>query len=67
MITIKLNGAAIQISSEMTLLELANNHIDTGQCYSLALNRAFVPRAKYAACKLTDQDEVDVIQPMQGG
>lgn len=67
MMTIKLNGAAIQLSSEMTLLEFANNHIDTLQCYSLALNRSFVPRASYAACKLTDQDEVDVIQPMQGG
>lgn len=67
MMTIHFNGKPLQIPYGLTLMELTILHIDTAQCYSIALNRCFVPRARYAEVILGEYDEVDVIQPMQGG
>lgn len=67
MITIKLNGKQIQMSPGLSLLELVHKHVDASQCYSIALNRCFVPRTQYQTVILDEHDEVDVIQPMQGG
>lgn len=67
MMTIHFNNKPLQIPSGSTLMDLINLHVDAAQCYSIALNRCFVPRARYAAVILGEFDEVDVIQPMQGG
>jgi sulfur carrier protein len=38
-----------------------------GDFFAVALNRACVPRSAYAATKVKDNDEIEILSPMQGG
>jgi sulfur carrier protein len=38
-----------------------------GDFFAVALNRASVPRAQYAATPVNENDEIEILSPMQGG
>jgi len=48
------------------LQDLLNQH-NKSHNYAVAVNRQFVARSQYAQTILKEQDQIDIIQPMQGG
>ncbi|TAK73257.1 MAG: sulfur carrier protein ThiS [Gammaproteobacteria bacterium] len=36
-------------------------------CFAVAVNQVFIPRADYAITLIKESDIVDIITPMQGG
>lgn len=66
MITVILNGRAIETYSS-TLAELLHEqHFDIG-CVASALNGQFVPRTEYKTRQLSEGNQLEVLSPMQGG
>jgi sulfur carrier protein len=66
-INIYLNGEVVSISKNQSLVELLKEqgYIDNG--YAVALNRQFVPHGLHEKTFLQENDEIDIIEPMQGG
>lgn len=67
MISIKFNGEILKIDDGLTLDNLLYKHMDTATRFAVALNNAFVSRTKYEEIMLKNEDQIDIIQPMQGG
>lgn len=67
MMTIYLNGDAVLVRDSCFLSDflLEKGYID--DCYAVALNRSFIPRANHAATLLQENDLIEIIVPMQGG
>ena len=67
MITILFNNQPIVFESNPSLLEALKQYADIAHCYSVVLNRHFIPRVNYANTFLNEGDTVEMIMPMQGG
>lgn len=67
MITIKLNNELIQIEKNCSLQTLLTQKGYQENCYAIALNQQFIPRAHHPQTQLTKNDIIDIILPMQGG
>ncbi|MDC8759732.1 sulfur carrier protein ThiS [Janthinobacterium fluminis] len=67
MITIFLNGAPRQVPPQHTLDELVEALELGGQALALAVNRAVVPRRRWAEQVLQAQDQVDIVRAIGGG
>lgn len=68
MINIRLNNQKINLAENKTLQELlVEQGLAEQQSFAIAINQNFIPRASYATQLLQDNDEVDIIIPMQGG
>lgn len=66
MITIYFNDAPIRIPENYSLPELLQEKQWHG-CFAVALNKTFLPRARYDAVQLKEGDRINVVAPMQGG
>lgn len=67
MFAIIFNGKPLMLDKPMTLatcLQMQNYHSDD---FAVALNRAFVPRLRYASTHLHPDDEIETVTMMQGG
>ncbi len=67
MINIKLNAKQIQIEKAMMLGEFLkiNNYNFKG--FAVAINREFIPRSQYDAHLINEDDDIEIVAPMQGG
>lgn len=61
------NNNAISIPENMLLSALLQQENYTEAGFAVAINRIFVPRAQYPTVQLKQNDQVDIILPMQGG
>ena len=64
---INVNGEPISIDQEVTVAELLKHLERTGQSIAVAVNMDFVPRSAYATTRVKDGDEVEIVEPRQGG
>lgn len=67
MITIYFNNTPIALEKNSSLLEILNAQMHFDDCYSIVVNRHFVPRAHYTNTVLKEGDKIEMIMPMQGG
>lgn len=66
MITIRLNEIKLDIEENCTLHQLLIMQQYTNPYFAVAVNKEFIPRAKYTT-SLKNDDWVEIITPMQGG
>ena len=67
MLKIILNGEAMTLEQPMTLAELQTKlNFKAGEV-AVAVNHNFVPRSKYDSFQIEDQQEIEIVAPMQGG
>lgn len=64
---IRLNGKTITLKDGLTIRELVNQFGYDRKNVAVAVNREFVPRSRHEQHALKENDEVDVVAPMQGG
>ncbi len=62
-----LNDELKQLQEIKTLDEALNVWKYTDHNFAVAINQEFIPRQQYKDFKLTDNDKIDIIIPMQGG
>jgi len=66
MISIKFNNTNLLIEECTLKLFLENNkYTDSG--FAVAINRKFIPSSQFVITKLNDNDQIEIIRPMQGG
>jgi sulfur carrier protein len=67
MITIYLNNQKHQINSNQSLQAflLARNHKELH--FAIVINNQFIPRTYYSTTLLDENDQIEIIVPMQGG
>lgn len=61
-----INGVEREISGGKSLLSLLQE-INASEPYAVAVNQAFVPRAKCEEHQLNEGDKIEVLSPIQGG
>lgn len=66
-IRIKLNGKEEFLPDGKILKEYLEERNLLKQYYAVAVNETFIPKSEYNNVVLKDQDEVEVLAPMQGG
>lgn len=64
---LRVNGKEQHIDKAGNLAELIALLGYEGDFFAVALNRACVPRAQYAATAVNENDEIEILSPMQGG
>jgi sulfur carrier protein len=64
---IYLNQTPIFLNHSISLKDMLDQHRLTGNYFAVAVNKTFVSRMQYENYFLKDNDEIDVVQPMQGG
>ncbi len=64
---IVVNGDSMQIQCEMTVAELLEKLGHAGSFIAVALNMTFVPRGSYADTRVREGDEIEIVEPKQGG
>lgn len=67
MITIQFNNENMTLESDYLLKTLLAKQGLKNDCYAVAVNRQFIPRAYYENTILKEGDVVEIISPMQGG
>jgi sulfur carrier protein len=65
-VKITLNGEAKETSAK-TIAELVKSLGYDGDYFAVARNLTCVPRAQYANTSINDNDEIEILMPMQGG
>jgi sulfur carrier protein len=64
---IVVNGQTQEIQDQPTLQHVLEvQEVDVAYI-AVALNRKFVPKGSYAATYLHENDEIEILSPMQGG
>lgn len=61
-----INGKEKQVNAA-TLADVVRALGYEGDFFAVALNRACVPRAHYGATPVNENDEIEILSPMQGG
>jgi len=64
---IRLNGKAVELDAGITIQQLMTRLGYDRKNVAVAVNREFVPRSSHQNHGLKENDEVDVVAPMQGG
>lgn len=64
---ITLNGQKTAINAGLDIHSLLEEQGYAGKMIAVARNGAFVPRGEFAAIKIEDGDEIEIVAPMQGG
>ena len=67
MLTVSINGEAVQLDSEMTVTELLSQQGQQNKKVAVAINGEFVPRSQYAHTKISNKDEIDIVTAVGGG
>lgn len=66
-ISIQINDDVVVVKKSDPLSNILEQNGYANGCYSIALNRSFVPRIHYSTTFLCEGDIIDIIMPMQGG
>ncbi len=67
-ITVTLNGAIIKYESKpLNLTSLLDQRGFTDKKIAVAINGQFVPRSSYDKHIISENDEIEIVAPMQGG
>jgi len=61
------NGAANEVTDDLTLAELIEQLQLAGQRLAVEINEELVPRSRFAEHRLGDQDRVEIIRAVGGG
>ena len=67
MLTVSINGEAVQLDSEMTVTELLSQQGQQNKRVAVAINGEFVPRSQYAKTQISNKDEIDIVTAVGGG
>lgn len=67
MLTVSINGEAVQLNSQMTIKELLLQQGQQNKRVAVAVNGEFVPRSQYAQTQISNNDEVDIVAAVGGG
>lgn len=65
--TLLINGEKKELEKPCTLTELLQELRYEGKHFAVALNRQFIPRSQYTTTAIKDQDEIEILMPLQGG
>jgi thiamine biosynthesis protein ThiS len=65
-ITIIYNQQSMTIAAESSLADLLADHCQQRN-FAVMVNQQFLPKQQHPEYQLKDQDQVDIIVPMQGG
>lgn len=63
---ISINGESHQFEPDTDLLEVLSQY-GASEPFVVAVNTEFVPKPGYPQVILNDGDQIDVVQPIQGG
>ena len=64
---ITVNGEAKPVEDSVTVADLVRDRGSSGAAVAVAVNMTFVPRSAHATTKLKDGDDVEIVEPRQGG
>ena len=64
---IRVNGEPTALDREVTIAELLEQIHRTGQSIAIAVNMDFVPRSAYATTRVKEGDDIEIVEPRQGG
>ncbi len=66
---IKINGEEKVFENELSLKELVENELNSGEPkgVAVALNYNIVPKQKWNETKVKENDEIEIVQAVQGG
>jgi len=67
-ISVVLNGKRASANTESLAEFLAEQGVDASRRFiALAVNGVVVPRGEWPSLRLSDGDEIEIVQPMKGG
>ena len=64
---ISLNGESVSLPQSCSITDLLTQHGYADMLVAVAINQRFIPQSKHAETLVKDEDEIDVVAPMQGG
>ncbi len=64
---IKINGKKSQINNPINVNDLLLKHGYKDKLVAVAINGDFVPRSSYDDFLINEQDDIEIVAPMQGG
>ena len=72
MITVFLNDQKKQLTESMPLSEALKHWQQvedsfTAEDFAIAINDGFIPRGQYTEVRLNEGDNIELLEPMQGG
>jgi len=62
-----INGKKQTITNAQNVAEIIRSLGYEGDFFAVALNRTVIPRTRYAATPVNENDEIEILSPMQGG
>ncbi len=62
-----LNGQSQTLDQQISLEQLLEQHGYSGKTVAVAVNKNFVPKSSYATHMINEQDDIEIVAPMQGG
>lgn len=65
--TIRVNGDALELPSELTILQLLERLSIDGRRVAVEHNLTIVKRDRYATTTIRDQDEIEIVNFVGGG
>lgn len=66
-ITITLNGKPHTLQDELSLQDLLEQNGYNGKTVAIAVNKNFIPKSSYDTHTISEDDEIEIVAPMQGG
>ena len=64
---LRINGKERKIEKAVTVADLIKTLGYEGDFFAVALNRTCISRTKYASTPINENDEIEILSPMQGG
>jgi sulfur carrier protein len=64
---VRINGKTQTVHQPATLTDIIKLQGYEGDFFAVALNRICVPRSRYAVTVVNENDEIEILSPMQGG
>ncbi len=64
---VRVNGKEQNIATEKTVADVIQSLGYEGDFFAVALNRVCIPRTKYSETAVNENDEIEILSPMQGG
>lgn len=66
-LTITLNGQPYTLKSALSLQSLLEQNGYNGKTVAVAVNKNFIPKSSYDTHTISEDDEIEIVAPMQGG
>ena len=64
---ITINGMPIKLDSSKSINELLENQGYDDKLVAVAVNGSFVPKSLHHETMISNEDDVEIVAPMQGG